>query len=470
MCIRDRNNEINDLGRQRDSEKAFIRSEMEQLLTEDFDIYEKDDFREQNLPARILKIQRVGSVLPTERHDAVVQALHFHKNNDMFLSAGYDKTIKIFDIRRAREKESAQDGVKCIKTIYTKGLPLQQVRFLFNKNEVVCSGLKRHLLSFDIVKETFEKISNGLFTSRFDKPPLNFAVSKDEQYIAVFGDTGYVIVLSGNTKQKLFEVKMNEPCSAVAFSPDSKYLVSSGKGGKIYQWDLSKRAIFDCFHDNGSLHTNCLTFSENGAFLSSGTSSGIINVYACERTSGKIAKKPVKEITNLTTSISGVTFNAASEILAGYSKWKNNAVRLVHFPSLTTFSNWPNFRTNLKLISALEFSSNCKHMVVGNEEGNIHLYNMEHYGQYRSQEVEVRYTECEAEKNRQVSLQILTVLNVLRHFVIPYLSNGHLCQVQSCSSETITRIMVTLSSLCTTFMSRKHLVNQSASHLSTYTL
>ncbi len=66
-------------------------------------------------------------------------------------------------------------------------------------------------------------------------------------------------------------------------------------------------------------------------------------------------------------------------MLLTYSKWKKNAIRLVHIPSYTVFSNWPNFKTNLKFVTAAAFSANGRYLGVGNDAGNVYLYNLRHY-------------------------------------------------------------------------------------------
>lgn len=94
--------------------------------------------------------------------------------------------------------------------------------------------MKKHLLSYDLISDKIEKVSSHLFTQRFDTKIENLAISPNEAYLAVFSQAGYVMVLNAKTKQFLFEFKMNEPCTSVAFSFDSKYLFSAGKNGKIY--------------------------------------------------------------------------------------------------------------------------------------------------------------------------------------------------------------------------------------------
>jgi U3 small nucleolar RNA-associated protein 18 len=184
------------------------------------------------------------------------------------------------------------------------------------------------------------------------------------------------MVLSGSSKQFLFEFKMNEACNSVCFDNESKYLFSAGAGGKIYQWDLNKRAIFSCINDVGSTNTTCLALSKN--YLASGNTSGTVNIYDCGENS-IINRQPLKEIQNLTTSITDLKWNKEGEMLGIFSKWKRNAIRLTHFPTMTVFSNWPNLKTNLKFISSLAFSDDCKHMALGNDEGRVYMYDFPYY-------------------------------------------------------------------------------------------
>jgi U3 small nucleolar RNA-associated protein 18 len=63
-----------------------------------------------------------------------------------------------------------------------------------------------------------------------------------------------------------------------------------------------------------------------------------------------------------------------------YSKWKPNAIKLIHTPTFNVFANWPNFKTNLKFITSSAFSkNNSKYLAVGNDSGNLAIYNLLRY-------------------------------------------------------------------------------------------
>jgi U3 small nucleolar RNA-associated protein 18 len=130
-----------------------------------------------------------------------------------------------------------------------------------------------------------------------------------------------------------------------------------------------------------------------------GSSSGVVNIYDrrawCEHDpsvdSAKLdsnngipkAPKPLRALQNLTTPTSHLTFSPDGQILAMASRWKNNAMRLVHLPSATVFKNWPTEKTPLGRITAVawgrpteeeEQEGSLAQVAVANESGHIRLW------------------------------------------------------------------------------------------------
>lgn len=331
----------------------------------------------ETLPSEIIKLSK-AAVLPLEsRHNCVIQAIDFHRNNETLLTSGLDKTIKIFNLSKVFETNKYE--LRPMKTLYTKNLPILTAKFNNSYNEILATGLKKYLLSFDLVKESFDKSSPSFITARLENKIKSFALSPDEQTIALFGHNQYVMMVSAKTKQLLYEFRLNSECSSVCFSPDSDYLFTSTEDGNIYQWDLNTRKIAEMFHDTGSFKTTCIDFSNDGNYLVAGNSAGIANIYGFNKLSKTIDKTLLKEIDNLTTSLDNVKFNPRGEIMAITSKWKRNAIRLVHVPTQTVFSNWPNFRTKLSYLNKVCFSGNSRYMALGNDIGNVIVYNFDHY-------------------------------------------------------------------------------------------
>lgn len=86
---------------------------------------------------------------------------------------------------------------------------------------------------------------------------------------------------------------------------------------------------------------------------------------------------------NLTTPISHLAFTADGQVLAMASRWKNNAMRLVHLPSATVFKNWPTEKTPLGRITAVawgrpteeeEKEGSLAQLAVANEAGHIRMW------------------------------------------------------------------------------------------------
>lgn len=329
------------------------------------------------IPADIIKLSKAAEIPTESKHNCVIQALDFHRNNETLLSTGMDKTIKIFNLSKTFESNKYE--LRPMKSLYTKNLPILTAKFNCSNNEILASGMRKYLLSFDLVKETFDKSAPSFITSRLDGKIKSFNLSHDDETIALYGHNQYVMMTSAKTKQLLYELRLNSEISACCFSPDNKYLFTSTEDGNLYQWDLGMRKIVEMFHDVGSLKTTCIDFSKDGSYLASGNSVGIANLYGFNKLTKTVDKSLLKEFGNLTTSIDNVKINPAGEVMAVTSRWKRNAIRLVHLPSRTVYSNWPNFRTKLSFINRVEFSQNSKYMALGNENGNVIVYNFDHY-------------------------------------------------------------------------------------------
>ena len=70
-------------------------------------------------------------------------------------------------------------------------------------------------------------------------------------------------------------------CNSITFSPDGKFIVSSGQGGKVKLWSVEKRELIHSFdaHQNGF---NSVTFSPNGKHIVSGSRDRTVKLWSVE--------------------------------------------------------------------------------------------------------------------------------------------------------------------------------------------
>lgn len=91
---------------------------------------------------------------------------------------------------------------------------------------------------------------------------------------------------------------------------------------------MHARACLHRFYDDGCIGGTSIAVSPNSQYLACGSSSGVINVYDVATVMDK-APVPVKMLSRLSTSVSTLTFNSSSEILASASDQMENAIKLV---------------------------------------------------------------------------------------------------------------------------------------------
>jgi U3 small nucleolar RNA-associated protein 18 len=161
---------------------------------------------------------------------------------------------------------------------------------------------------------------------------------------------------------------------------DPRLLYAVGDQAEIYVWDLRhSRKCLSKMADEGSFHTTHLTVSADGTQLATGSHSGVVNVY---RTEPPLSL--VKSVMNLTTAISDIKFDPSGQLLAVCSKWKKNALRLIHTGPAGTFTVFQNFPAGhavgvLKYPLCLGFSNDSQYFCMGNDEGKAHLWHLSHF-------------------------------------------------------------------------------------------
>ncbi|KAF9924478.1 U3 small nucleolar RNA-associated protein 18 [Mortierella alpina] len=320
------------------------------------------------LSSESLSVTRVKNANQMAYSKAVVQSVEFHPNSQMLLTAGFDRTLRLFQV----------DGKlnQLVQSVFYKDMPIYKAAFSATGKEVIASGRRKYFYSYDIEAGKVDK-SHGIY-GRQEKSLEKFALSPCGQWIAFLGRDGYIILVATNTRQWVKNLKMNGNVRAVAWSSDSNYLYSVGGDTEVYQWEVSSGKCLHRFLDEGGFKPTCIAVSPNDKFFAVGSKSGIVNVYDRTCLSSK-NPKALRAIGNLTTSIHTMRFNHDSQILAISSKGRKDQLRLVHIPSLKVFPNWPTKGTPLSYVTCLSFSPRSGYLAIGNDKGKVLLYRLNHY-------------------------------------------------------------------------------------------
>ncbi|KAL6066883.1 U3 snoRNP protein [Balamuthia mandrillaris] len=322
------------------------------------------------LPQSFLRITRLKDANQHDRSKAAIQSVNFHPNGQLLLTAGYDKTLRIFQVDGKRNPK--------MQSVFFEDTPIHKASFTPDGKEAIVVGRRKWFYSYDIVSGKINKVANIM--GRQEKSLEHCWVSPDNNYLAFAGKNGYIILVSNRSKKWVADLKMNGFVRTLAFSPDSRSLLSSGADGLVYEWDMRTHRCRRTWHDEGGSKGTALGLSPDGSYIATGSESGVVNIYNSNDTQQNAHPKPLKAIMNLTTSTNVLKFNSDSQLLAMTSRQKRDGgLKMVHVPSFTVFPNWPHARTPLNYISDLDFSPNSGYMAIGNDKGRVLLYRLNHY-------------------------------------------------------------------------------------------
>ncbi|XP_064323456.1 U3 small nucleolar RNA-associated protein 18 homolog [Phalacrocorax carbo] len=328
----------------------------------------------ESLPRGILKMR---TCLPANQErfaDGRLATVQFHPSAQVVMTAGHDRSVSLFQV----------DGIRNprIQSIYLESFPIYKACFSVDGEQVIATGTHHKMFFvYDMMSGNIIPIQRvrGV-DERFLK---SFELSPDGSFMLLTGTSGYLHLLSMKTKELISTMKVNGRCTACAFTPDSSKVYSYSKEGEVFIWDVRSRKCLHKFEDEGSLEGKCIAVSRNNQYVACGSASGVVNLYTTDVCLKENHPKPVKAIMNLVTSATCVTFNPTTEILAVASRETDEAVKLVHIPSYTVFSNFPVFRRKqIYLAQSMDFSPRSGFFSVANNKGKALLFRLKHYSDF----------------------------------------------------------------------------------------
>ncbi|XP_066991740.2 U3 small nucleolar RNA-associated protein 18 homolog [Anabrus simplex] len=322
----------------------------------------------------ILEIKRVNDLnRETYTEGPVIKTVQFHPNATVSLVAGLSGVASLFQVDGHSNSK--------LQSIQFERFPIRCARFTVDGEQfLVGSQHHSHYFRYDMMAGKSLRIATnqGLEITNMK----NFEMSPDGRLIAVCGRFGNIYLLTARSNECVGSLKMNGEVSTVCFNADGSKMFSHGDGGEVYVWDMTTRSCVHRFVDDGCIVGSSLAISPNGQYLATGSRSGVVNVFETSDLVSNSVPQPVKILLNLTTAITSLKYNKASEILAMASDDKDNALKLVHFPSMNVYANFPGFQAKIHRPQCLDFSTNSGFLTVGNNKGMALLYRLKHYANY----------------------------------------------------------------------------------------
>ncbi|KYM83299.1 U3 small nucleolar RNA-associated protein 18 like protein [Atta colombica] len=325
-----------------------------------------------NLPKNLIDIKVLKALnKSTHTEGPIITSVDFHPSSTVALVAGTSGVLSLFQVDGHTNNK--------LHSMQFKKYPISKAIFMKEGSEILLgSQYYPYCHTYDLMNgKTYKFFLPHRITNM-----KRYEVSPDGKLIALCGRLGEIYLLHSFTKELVGTFRMNSKCRVLAFTPDSKTLISHGDGTEMYIWDLNTRTCINRATDDGSLSCTSLAVSPSGQFVVTGSAQGIVNLYDMKTVLKDQSPAPLKIWMNLVTSVTSLKFNLTSEILTAASVDKYNAFRMMHLPSFTVFSNFPTLQTNIGMSQTINFSPGSGYLSISNRTGSALLYRLRHYGNY----------------------------------------------------------------------------------------
>ncbi|TKA76727.1 hypothetical protein B0A49_01172 [Cryomyces minteri] len=368
-------------------------------LLRDFDSLtrrtENGTSRKRKLRSEVIDIQRMKDV--TGVQPSAITSLSFHPTLPLLLSSGPSSTLYLHHI-----SPQPPNPNPLLTSLHMKRTPLTTTAFHPQDDRIFLSARRRYFHIWNLQSGIVEKVSRVYGHQHEQRSMERFKLSPHGKYLALLGSSrkggGVINILDAYTLQWTSQARIESRGGIAEFEwwGDGRGLCIAGKNGEVTEWNVEERSTVARWQDEGAVGTAVLalggaTGSTKGPigedrWVAVGSSSGVVNIYdrriwvnseASSSSDDSIipkAPKPSRTFDQLTTPISHLVFSPDGQILAMGSRWKKDALRLVHLPSCSVYRNWPTNGTPLGRITAVAFSKDSDLLAVANEQGKIRMW------------------------------------------------------------------------------------------------
>lgn len=429
--------EESDSENRNDSASDLDEEDMEQVVSGDINALSKilqstysykDSTNSKVLPPKSLDILRLKDANAVHPSQSAIQSLSFHPSKPLLLTGGYDKTLRIYHIDGKHNHLVTSLHLKSTPvqtcTFYVTPLqPSKTAKFLQQEQKIFTGGRRRYMHSWNLSSSLINTNSNGSIakvekfsrlyghedTQRsFEKFKLahffNFKTQQSHGIILLQGNNGWINILHATTGIWLMGCKIEgvivDFCIDYKPLSNSKFqtlLIATNTYGEVWEFNLTNGGkVLRRWKDEGGVGittiqvgggTNSNHLFPSGSqqkitanrWLAIGCESGFVNIYERRSEDSNQAPKPAAVLSQLTTTISSLQFSPDGQILCMASRATKDALRLVHLPTFKVFANWPTSGTPLGKVTSVAFSPRGEMLAVGNEQGKVRLWRLNHY-------------------------------------------------------------------------------------------
>ncbi|XP_020295664.1 U3 small nucleolar RNA-associated protein 18 homolog [Pseudomyrmex gracilis] len=325
-----------------------------------------------NLPKNIIDLKVLNALnKSTHTEGFIISSVEFHPSSTVALVAGSSGILSLYQVDGHTNDK--------LHSMEFKKYPISKATFMKEGTEVLLgSQYYPYCYTYDLMNDKAYKLPlpHGITNM------TRYEVSPDGKFIALRGKRREIHLLHSATKELIDTFNMNSKCRTLAFTPDSKSIITHGDTSEMFVWDLNTRKCMNRAIDDGCFSCTSLDVSPSGQFVATGSLHGIVNIYDAKTVLEQRSPAPLKTVTNLVTSVTSLKFNPTTEILSAASVEKHNAFRMVHIPSFTVFSNFPTFQTNIGMPQTIAYSPGSGYLSIANRTGSAFLCRLRHYGNY----------------------------------------------------------------------------------------
>ncbi|KAJ9199581.1 hypothetical protein DTO164E3_4466 [Paecilomyces variotii] len=353
------------------------------------------------LRQEVIDIQRLKDVGANQ--PSSIDSLSFHPHYPLLLSSGPASTLFLHHI-----SPDAPIPNPLLTSLHIRRTPLHTSAFAPpTGNKIFASGRRRYFHIWDLNTGKIEKVNGTADRKNEQKSMERFKLSPCGRYIGLVGTArkggGLINVLDAGTAQWIAQVRVDGRGGVADFAwwSDGEGMTVASKNGEISEWDGRLRRVVARWVDEGAVGTTVISLGGRSGrkelggdrWVAVGSSSGIVNIYdrrlwaaaSAQASSSSKDKndiqveiprnpKPTRVFDHLTTPTSHLVFSSDGQLMVMASRWKRDALRLVHLPSCTVYRNWPTSNTPFGRISSVAISPASDMLAVANEQGKIRVW------------------------------------------------------------------------------------------------